>query len=163
MNTTGVKFTNTAGKKEVNGTPIDDFLSDELKEAGIEIVSYEFLRDKHPEVKTAIQGQLHGWTFQRAWYYWMCKGPGINNKEAEELHAEFGKEVRVDGHCGCPSPTEWYHGLACGHYHVDTQRGLNALAKTIRDIVEKAKKESERAKEVEADAKEFKEMNDIIE
>ena len=30
MNTTGVKFINTAGKKEVNGTPIDDFLSDEL-------------------------------------------------------------------------------------------------------------------------------------
>jgi len=95
MNTTGVKFINTAGKKEVNGTPIDDFLSDELKEAGIEIVSYEILRNSHPEVKTAIRGQLHGWTFRRAWYYWMCEGPGINNKEAEELLRSAISELRL--------------------------------------------------------------------
>lgn len=66
----------------------------------------------------------------------MCKGPGIPNPTAEILHEKFGQEVRVDGHCGCPSPWEQFGGLACGRYHVDTQRGLIAIANTIQIVFE---------------------------
>jgi len=105
----------------------------ELMGAGIKIYKIELLRDRG-EVKTSISGSLLDWSFERAWYYWVAKGPGIPPKEADELNTKFGKEVRVDGHCGCPSPSEWFKGFAVGHYHIDTQEGLNALANTIRKI-----------------------------
>jgi hypothetical protein len=112
----------------------DDVLSAELEKAGIKVEKYDFLRRRDREVKTAVMGSLHGWTFDRNWYYWVAKGPGIELAAAEKLHASHGRSVRVDGHCGCPSPGEWLKGFACGHYHVDDQEGLNALADTIREI-----------------------------
>lgn len=120
-------------------TTADDAIEAELKEAGIETFRMpEFTRAQHPEMRTVVVGSLHGWSFRRAWYYWIASGPGIEVETAERLHATHGKEVRVDGHCGCPSPREWFKGLACGHYHVDTQEGLNALALTIRELVERS-------------------------
>jgi len=118
----------------------DAEISKELEDAGIPICKLpEFMRNrKESEVHTIIVGSLHGWSFDRAWYYWICKGPGIEVEVAEKLHAEFGQEVRVAGHCGCPSPREWYKGLACGSYHVDTQRGLKALADTIKEVVNRS-------------------------
>lgn len=120
----------------------DKILAAELDAAGIthkpEEESTIRLITKRSEVETGIMGFWNGWKFERAWTYWVCTGPGIPLKEAELLHAKFGKVVRVDGHCGCPSPREWFHGLGCGHYHVDTQEGLNALAATIKGIVESA-------------------------
>jgi len=111
-------------------------ISKELEDAGIIVEKLpEIMRNQVGEVATIIIGSLHGWSFQRAWRYWICKGPGIEVKEAEKLHKEFGNEVRVAGHCGCPSPLEWFKGLACGLYHVDTQSGLKALADTIKHIV----------------------------
>jgi len=108
----------------------DDILRAELKAAGIPTMQEaegkppefmaDLLRSTSGEVKTSVIGCLHGWTFKRAWYYWMCSGPGIEVAAAERLHAEHGRTVRVGGHCGCPSPREWFKGLACGHYHVDT-------------------------------------------
>jgi hypothetical protein len=114
----------------------DTEIAAELEAAGIEVNRLpESLRTTRGEVQTIVLGDLHGWSFQRAWYYWVCKGPGIEVETAERLHATHGLAVRVDGHCGCPSPREWFKGLACGHYHVDTQEGLNALAETIRGLV----------------------------
>lgn len=124
-------FPNMAGKKDT-----DDVLAAELEAAGIKVTKHEFLRDRDREVKTAVMGTLGKWVFERAWYYWVCKGPGIEVGAAERLHKAHGQEVRVDGHCGCPSPREMFHGLACGHYHVDTPAGLKALADTIMDIME---------------------------
>jgi len=122
---------NYAGRSDV-----DDEIAAELTAAGIEAHRMpEAMRESHPEMRTIILGSLHGWTFKRAWYYWMAEGPGIEVDAAEKLHAAYGREVRVDGHCGCPSPREWFKGLACGHYHVDSQEGLNALAATIRELV----------------------------
>jgi hypothetical protein len=43
--------------------------------------------------------------------------------------------VRVEGHGGCPSPLEYCKGFAVGLYHVDTQKGLNALAQVIKNIL----------------------------
>jgi hypothetical protein len=124
-------FPNRAGDHE----DTDDVLSAELEAAGITVEKHEFLRRRNREVKTAVIGSLHGWGFERAWYYWVATGPGIELEAAEKLHAAHGRSVRVDGHCGCPSPGEWFKGLACGSYHVDDQEGLNALAETIRELV----------------------------
>ena len=112
----------------------DTEIEAELVEAGINVSTYEFLRNRG-EVKTSVIGGLHGWDFERAWKYWIAKGPGIPCEVAEELHKTHGKVVRVAGHCMCPSPTEWYKGFGVGLYHVDTQEGLNALAETIRSVV----------------------------
>jgi len=126
-----VRFPNKAG----DHPDTDAILTRELESAGIKAEVLPFrLTDR--EVKTSVIGHLHSWEFQRAWYYWVCKGPGIPVEVAEKLHAVHGHSVRVDGHCGCPSPREWFKGLGCGHYHVDDQDGLNALAATIRGIVE---------------------------
>ncbi|KKM67025.1 hypothetical protein LCGC14_1475410 [marine sediment metagenome] len=115
----------------------DKEIADELKIAGITVYKHEFLRDRG-EVKTSVQGSLHQWSFTREWYYWVANGPGIPPKYAGPLHEAHGQEVRVDGHCGCPSPKEWFKGFAVGSYHVDTQLGLCALADTIRKITEEA-------------------------
>ncbi len=115
----------------------DDEIASELRIAKIEVQKLpERMRDNHPEMRTIIVGQLGPWCFKRAWYYWVAEGPGIPPYYANTLHKQFGKVVRVDGHCGCPSPKEWLKGFAVGHYHVDTQEGLNALAGTIRTIIE---------------------------
>ena len=115
----------------------DDILTKELEGAGIKVEKFEVFRNKRDEVVTSVKGSLYGWTFERAWYYWRANGPGIEVEAAEKLHATHGRVVRVAGHCGCPTPKEWYKGLACGNYHVDTQEGLNALANTIKGLVEK--------------------------
>lgn len=127
-----VSFPNMAGKPD-----IDDALAAELEAAGIEVHRLSVLKNGKSEVDTEVIGGLHGWSFERAWYYWRCSGPGIEVAAAERLHAAHGKDVRVAGHCGCPSPTEWYKGLAVGAYHVDTPVGLKALADTIKRLVDR--------------------------
>lgn len=126
-----MNFPNKAG----DHADSDAILSAELKAAGIPFEIHDLLRKSSGEVKSGVIGMLHGWTFRRAWYYWMCEGPGIPMTEAEKLHAEYGKEVRVNGDCTCSSPREMFKGLACGSYHVDTPRGLKALADMIKEIV----------------------------
>lgn len=130
---TRTRFPNKAGKH----ADTDDVLAAELEKAGITIERHEMFRNQG-EVSTAVVGTLHGWLFKRAWYYWTAEGPGIELAAAEALHEQHGNSVRVDGHCGCPSPREWFKGLACGNYHVDDQEGLNALAETIRSLVARA-------------------------
>lgn len=106
----------------------------ELLAAGIKPFEFGFLLSDVGEVPSRCRGSLSGWSFRRAWYYWVAEGPGIPPEIAERLHATHGKVVRVSGHCGCPSPTEWHHGFAVGMYHVDSAEGLKALADTLRSI-----------------------------
>jgi len=123
---------NYAGKADK-----DDEIAAELRIAKIPVHKLsESMRGYHSEVKTIIIGGFGKWTFKRAWHYWVAKGPGIPPEYANKLHEKHGKVVRVDGHCGHPSPKEWFKGFAVGHYHVDTQEGLCALADTIRAIME---------------------------
>ena len=111
----------------------------ELEAAGIKVEHVpESFRKNMGEVKTIVMGTLRGWTFERAWYYWVAKGPGLPLEYAVPLYQECGRDVRVDGHCGGVAPT-WKGGLSVGLYHVDTQKGLGALAKTITQAVEIAK------------------------
>jgi hypothetical protein len=129
----GIAFPNYAGRSDV-----DELLKKELTDAGIEIVQYDFLKDRDREVKTSIMGQVGPWGFDRAWYYWVAKGPGIPPEYAKQLYASHGQEARIEGHCGCPD--ELYNkGFAIGTYHVDTANGLKALADTIKQVMSDAK------------------------
>lgn len=113
---------------------VDTAVMSELITAAIHIDGpYESFRT-HGEVPTAYLGEHCHWGFKRAWYYWIATGPGVPPDKAEEFHKTWGKQVRVDGHCGCPSPLEWCHGFAVGHYHIDTQEGLNAFAQLLKSI-----------------------------
>ena len=121
-------------------TDCDDAIEKELIDAGIDVYKSEMFR-KDGEVPTSVMGSLDssGWGFRRAWYYWVADGPGIPSQIAEKLHKEFGKEVRVAGHCGCPSPLKWYKGFGCGLYNIDSQEGLKALADVIKGIMKENK------------------------
>ena len=123
-------FPNLAGPQDS-----DAVVRSELEQAGIPVDGLEILRESSGEVSTSLRGVLHGWIFRRGWRYWVCKGPGIEVEAAEKLHATHGTVVRVDGNCTSPSPRDWFKGLACGNYHVDSQEGLKALADTIQEIV----------------------------
>lgn len=139
-------FPNKAG----DHADTDDILRAELKAAGIQTIQEaegkgpeylaDTLRRMSGEVKTSVQGVLHGWVFKRSWYYWSASGPGIEVEAAERLYASHGRSVRVDGHGLSPSPTEWFKGLAVGCYHIDDAEGLKALADTIKALVERAQR-----------------------
>jgi len=132
----GQRFPNYAGRNDV-----DDLLKKELIDAGIKPETWDFLKDKG-EVNSSIRGTLCpapdmprcGWVFERRWYYWVAEGLGIPPEYAEKLHKTHGQVVRVEGHCGCPSPLEYNKGFAVGLYHVDTPEGLKALADTIKQV-----------------------------
>jgi CYTH domain-containing protein len=124
-------FPNKAG----DHADTDAILSQELEQAGITVVTSEIFRHGRGEVKTSVRGTLHGWSFERAWYYWVATGPGIDADTAEALYESHGVSVRVDGHGASPSPREHFKGLGAGHYHVDDQKGLNAIAAAIRSVV----------------------------
>jgi len=108
----------------------------ELEEAGIKVLRNPCLPLIN-EVDCGFEGVIEFkggyWEFQRAWYYWVAKGPGISPENAMELHEKLGKVVRVNGNCGCPPPSK---SFATNSYHVDTQEGLNALAVLIRKLAE---------------------------
>lgn len=118
---------------------VDDAIAAELEAAGIEVHRSDFLKDiSRSEVKTSIVGSLHGWHFKRAWVYWTAAGPGLPLEYATPLHTAHGKTVRVAGHCGCPSPLEWYKGFAVGDYHIDDAAGLKALADALKQCASDA-------------------------
>lgn len=123
---------NLARNKDEDLTYVDTTVVEELTTAKIE--PFNTGRTQNGEVTTKYIGFCCGWTFKRAWYYYMADGPGIPLDKAEEFHKVWGKQVRVDGDCGCPSPLEQCHGFAVGSYHIDTQEGLNAFTDLLRSI-----------------------------
>lgn len=88
---------NLAGAKDC-----DEQISEELKIAKIELVHGP---RSTGEVASTITGKMGAFTFYRAWYYWVAKGP-LPLAAARELYAnpDAQKTVRVAGHCGCPPP-----------------------------------------------------------
>jgi hypothetical protein len=85
--------------------------------------------------KICVVGVLEGWLFTRAWRYWIAQGsPGLPLEAARNLHNLCGTVVRVAGHCGCPPPDVWCNSDdRIDMYYVDTQEGLNTLAKAIQN------------------------------
>ena len=132
-------FPNYTGRADV-----DNDCAEELEKAGIEVFRHgEWYRNQHPEMRTVVIGQLESWGFHRCWYYWVARGPGLPPKYANSLHETHGREVRVDGHCACPSPLEWHEGFAVGTYHVDTPAGLKALADALKQCIADATNKEE--------------------
>jgi len=112
----------------------DNYIRQELQEAGIEIVSIE---KAHTEVPYMLMGSLPDFEFRRAWYYWIVEG-NTPIEIARKLYADpvGHKDVRVIGLFGCPPPDEWLGGIhiqhdwperptTIPHYHIDSQSGLN--------------------------------------
>jgi len=90
----------------------DDTIKLELKESRIPIHKF-FGQHKH-EVPWTYQGQLFGWVFTRAWYYWIAVGR-MPLPAAKYLYdKDIDKAVRVAGHCAAPSPKEWAE-----HFDID--------------------------------------------
>lgn len=147
MKTQFEHFPNRAGNAPDN----DSVIAAELASAGIPTLEQvdgeiapeirDLLRNASGEVATYVRGTLCGWSFQRGWRYWVCTGPGIPLKEAEELHACHGQSARVNGDASAPSPREQFHGLGCGAYHVDGPDALKALADTIKAVVKNAERQ----------------------
>lgn len=108
----------------------------ELIAAGIKYTPMPFGRG---EVPSGAFGSLSMWAFERRWYYWSATGPGLPVDVAEKLHESHGRQVRVAGHCACPSPREWYKGFGVGSYHIDTPEGLKALADALLSVYDGAK------------------------
>lgn len=86
------------------------------------------------EVPTNIWGFWHHWKFERAWYYYRASGAGIPPDIAEEFHKTWGRQVRVNGNCTCPSPLQQNEGFAIDSYHIDTPEGLAAFVKLLNSI-----------------------------
>ncbi len=90
----------------------DSFVQMELKRAGIPIATVANNPDH--EVDSCHVGVLGlgEFVFHRAWSYWVVKGM-VPYEFAKELYEHpVGKtDIRVGGHCGCPSPdtygTKW--------------------------------------------------------
>lgn len=120
-------------------TNCDDHIPEELELVGIPAHKFSF--KMNGEVPTHYIGFLDGWKFTRAWYYWVARSDDslLLFRYADELHENFGKEVRVAGHCGCLAPREWHKDPWCigvSFYHVDTQMGLKALVDAIKKQTE---------------------------
>lgn len=138
-------FPNQAGDNVDN----DSTLRYELHSAGIQTLQEaegkdenflaKMLREQSGEVKTSVRGVLHGWVFERNWYYWVVKGPGLDCDTAMHLWKTWGNEIRANGDCACRSPLMWNKGFATTNYHIDTQRGLEAFADTLKYLHNKMK------------------------
>jgi hypothetical protein len=92
--------------KNLAGDPnCDKEIRRELARARIEIV--EGARSTH-EVAASVTGKLGHITFTRAWYYWVAEGKVPFSVATELWNDPVGRtDVRVGGHCGCPSPAEY--------------------------------------------------------
>jgi len=84
----------------------DQYIKDELRRCGIEIVEVEKSKG---EVPYSFVGKIENFDFHRAWYYWVVEGlvPGFI---ASGLYKDkVGKtDIRVGGDCGCPDPKSYY-------------------------------------------------------
>ena len=121
---------NLAGVKDCDKTIIK-----EITEEGLEF--YKFPDAMNSEVESRYIAYMNGWKFVRAWRYWIATSNKtvLLFKYAEKLHEQHGNVVRVQGHCGCPTPREFLKEpwqLGVNMYHVDTQEGLNALTEIIK-------------------------------
>lgn len=144
-------FQNVAGMGSDNPHGVDVILAAELKASGIpsERIPECVRETSGGEPQSIVVGALHGWSFRRAWYYWIAGGPGIPVEDATAMHTKHGTSVRVCGDCSCPSPLEYLHGFAVGSYHVDSAEGLAALAVVIRTVFDRGTAAAARAAETD--------------
>jgi len=121
-------------KNLAGNTGCDPILRQELQTAGIEIVEHDSPLPR--EVPASVTGQLTrkgevGFTFTRAWYYWVVSGD-VPLKVAKKMYQDpvGKKDIRVAGHCGCPPPEQW------AFPKVDVLRKRNLLSVTFGELAE---------------------------
>lgn len=87
----------------------DRVIFSELTKARVNVVEGE---KSTGEVPFKLTGELNGFTFRRAWYYYVVSGD-MPLRVAYELYKDpIGvSDVRVDGHCMCPPPGPPHHAL----------------------------------------------------
>lgn len=91
---------NLAGHKQST-----EIIKSELERVGIVV-----RRSDNPigEPKSMVYGKLNGFTFERAWYYYVVEGLVPLDIANELYRTKVGKsDIRVAGHCACPPPGEW--------------------------------------------------------
>jgi len=123
-----------------------EYIPKELAEARVNIDQHTAMIPD-PEIKTHFTGNLHGWTFRRAWYYWIARcedefNDGLELKYALPLHNLIGQEVRLAGHCGCPSPVDncflWCTIFAKDGKIIMPKKAWNANIKFFEAIADKS-------------------------
>lgn len=87
----------------------DEDIRRELARSYIDAVDVE---EGNTEVPYSVIGKLGDMTLRRAWYYWAVKCR-VPLEIAKALYADpVGRtDIRVAGHCGCPTPeesAEWF-------------------------------------------------------
>ena len=132
---------------------IDDECEKELTEAGIELIAIR----REGEVPSKLGGKYKQFSFIRAWYYWVVRGP-LPLKLAQKLYKEGPKSIRVNGDIEGIEPNlgesiyyrkevdtriERYESINIKDktednayidlYHIDTQEGLNYFVKFLKD------------------------------
>jgi len=142
--------------KNLAGIPTDDAnaaIVDELASAGVDAVPVP-LDARHREVLSTVDGVLRcgdrAFTFRRAWVYWTVGvadgSPALALDDAVAIDGApyddergyysgrrgcLGDVARWGGMSGGVAPVEYF--MASGqHWHVDTQRGLDALVAALR-------------------------------
>lgn len=91
---------NLAGNPEA-----DEYIKRELTRCGITIVDN---MKENSEVPYTVIGKLGKFEFRRAWYYWVVDGRVPIDIAMALWYNPVGQtDIRVDGHCGCPSPKEF--------------------------------------------------------
>ena len=114
---------------------IDHRVKEELKMANIPVYSLPYYMDG--EVKTKYFGILNGFTFYRAWNYWICDGDMpldvVNKiyKKYKELN------IRAGGHCGNEPPiTQSYNPIYTKELEEYRDKvGLDKFIRTYKDVV----------------------------
>ena len=89
---------------------IDDRIKEELQIANIPV--FRLPSYMNTEVKTKYIGLLNGFTFYRAWNYWVCEGD-MPLDIADEIYKKYKElNIRAGGHCGNVSPiTQSYNPI----------------------------------------------------
>jgi len=88
-----------------------------------------------------VDAKLYGWTFRRAWYYWVASTGEyseytIPEDVATKFNQAFRQEARVQGYAGGQDVRQ-----KVNLYHVDTPRGLAALIELLKKQYETIRRE----------------------
>ena len=112
----------------------DENIFKELNQANIEVDPVDNRFNK--EVPTHFVGKKSGWTFTRAWYYWVAMSDkGIVLDIANKMNEEWAETIRVVGCSGGTDPKGWLNDHGCiDSYHIDTQEGLNHFAGVLERL-----------------------------
>jgi hypothetical protein len=115
----------------------DDTIKLELRESGIPI--HKFFGEHKQEVPWTYEGILFGWTFHRAWYYWMANGRLPLHVAKYIYEMDNTKSIRVNGHCAAPAPEDpWldnFDANGYGLFHTETEPPQESMMHLIwRDI-----------------------------